>query len=121
MTAGYVLLNLVIVTCVPVVIPATLECHVLDATTGAPVPNALVHVRETAWEERSDATGRATWVVRTTASLLWGLPSFGTSRLGGMLQVTAPNYRTAAMPLPATFDWPLFGSPRTVVHVRLTR
>lgn len=92
-----------------------------DAATGAPVANALVHVREAGWEERSDATGRSTWVVRTTASLLWGLPSFGTYRLGGVLQVTAPDYRAAEMPLPATFDWPLFGSPRSVVHVRLTR
>ena len=121
LTAGYVLLNLALVPCVPFAIPATLECHVVDAATGAPVQNALVRAGETGWEERSDATGCATMVVRTAPSLLWALPSFGTYRLGGLLQVTAADYRAAEVPLPATFDWPLFGAPRAVVHVRLTR
>lgn len=121
LTAGYVLLNLALLPCVPFVIPATLECHVVDAATGAPLPNAVVRAGQTWWEERSDATGRATLVVRTTPSLLWALPSFGTYRLDGLLQVTAPDYRPAEVVLPAAFDWPLFGSPRAVVLVRLTR
>lgn len=121
LTAGYVLLNLAIVPCVPFVTPATLECHVVDAATGAPVPNALVRMGDAGWEERSDAMGRAALVVRTTPSMLWALPSFGTYRLGGVLQVTAADYRRAEVPLPATFDWPLFGKPRALVHVRLTR
>lgn len=121
LTAGYVLLNLALVSCVPFAIPATLECHVVDDATGAPVPNALVRTREAGWEERSDPTGRATLVVRTRPSLFWALPSFGSYRLGGLLQVTAPDYRPAEVVLPTTFDWPLFGSPRAVVHVRLTR
>ncbi len=121
LTASYVLLNLVLVLGVPFVIAANLECHVVDAATGAPVPNALVRAGETGWVERSDAMGRATRVVRTTPSLWWALPSFGTYRLGGLLQVTAPDYRPAEVALPATFDWPLFGAPRAVVHVRLTR
>lgn len=121
LTAGYVLLNLAIVPCVPFAIPTTLECHIVDDATGAPIANALVHAGEIGWEERSDPTGRATLVMRTTPSLLWALPSFGSYRLGGLLQVAAPDYRPAEVALPATFDWPLFDSPRAVVHVRLTR
>lgn len=116
---SYLLLNLLLSPFLCIVIQATIECHIVDAVTGAPIPDALVSVGERGLEATSDRDGHAMLVMRGSPVLWWALPSIGRYKLDGLLTVTAANYGTAELPLPAVFDWPLFGEPHVVVQARL--
>lgn len=115
LVALYLLVNLLLPHVVVIVMPASIECRIVDAVTGAPIPDALASVAQQGLEARSDRHGRAMLVLRTTPLLHWVWPSIGSYNLGGWLMVSAANYRTVELPLPASFEWPWFGEP----HVRL--
>jgi hypothetical protein len=117
----YGLLNLFLVHCVPMVVTARIDCTVVDADTGQPLPEACVQHVETAREGRCDASGAGCIELRSAPGLIWAWPMLGSFPLGGRLRGTAVGYRTVDVPLPAAFDWPLFGIPHISVEVRLPR
>lgn len=121
LAVGYVHLNLLCTWFVPCVVAASIECRVVDAVTGAPVADALVRADNWSAEAHSGPAGLATVVVRSAPELVWALPMLGTFPLGGYLLVDAAGYVGADEPLPEAFEWPLFGSPRASVTVRLRR
>lgn len=119
----YVWLNVLAVACITRVVETRIECHVVDAATGAPVVDAVVRRSEWEWQvgARCDPAGCATFVDSRAPFLLWELPAIGTCPLGGSLRVEAPGHRPVEVGLPPRFDWPLFGRPRAEVTVRLLR
>ena len=103
---AYVVLNLVMVTFVPLLHSFKLTLVVLDATTSQPIKGALVAER-TRELGRTDSAGMIVVSERLQENPCWIWPAIGRHRnwTGEKVAVTAPGYASKECILPDMRSW----------------